>query len=297
MSDDHFERLPQNFHTSRQVAYKGRRESVTYRLLHDRRAIAAALVLIIMSVVCLFAFLSPYDPNHLSLSERLLPPSSSHWFGTDDHGRDYFTRILYGGRVSLSVGLFSMMIATILGTIIGTISGYLGGFTDSLFMRFLDIFMSLPSFFVLMILNAYLKPSVQNIIIIIGLLSWMDVARIVRSQTMSIKEQEFMLYAKSIGVKMWRSIFRHIIPGVMPSIVVAASLNVANAILTESALSFLGLGVQPPASSWGSMLNNAQEYIGTATYLAVFPGILILVVILSFNVLGDALRDALEPRS
>jgi peptide/nickel transport system permease protein len=271
--------------------------SAIYRLLHDRRAIAAGIVLIVLSIVCLLAFLSPYDPNHLSLQERLLPPSSSHWFGTDDHGRDYLTRILYGGRVSLSVGLLSMVIATTLGTIIGTVSGYLGGFIDSLLMRFLDIFMSLPSFFVLMILNAYLKPSVRNIIIIIGLLSWMDVARIVRSQTMSIKEQEFMLYARSIGVKMWRAIFRHIVPGVMPSIVVAASLNVANAILTESALSFLGLGVQPPASSWGSMLNHAQEYIGTATYLAFFPGVLILAVILSFNVLGDVLRDALEPRN
>jgi ABC-type dipeptide/oligopeptide/nickel transport systems, permease components len=297
MPDDHFERLPQVKYLSRQVAYKGRRESVVYRLCHDRRAITAGIVLIIMSAFCLFAFLSKYDPNQLSLQERLLSPSPAHWFGTDDHGRDYFTRVLYGGRVSLSVGLFSMVIATILGTIIGTISGYLGGFIDSLFMRFLDIFMSLPSFFVLMILNAYLKPSVQNIIIIIGLLSWMDVARIVRSQTMSIKEQEFMLYARSIGVKMWRAIFKHIVPGVMPSIVVAASLNVANAILTESALSFLGLGVQPPASSWGSMLNHAQEYIGTATYLAIFPGVLILIVILSFNVLGDALRDALEPRN
>jgi peptide/nickel transport system permease protein len=227
--------------------------------------------------------------------DKLHYPSWSHWFGTDDHGRDYLTRVLYGGQVSLAVGLFSMLIAVSLGTIIGTVSGYLGGLIDGLFMRFLDVFMSLPSFFILMILNAYLKPSVQNMIIIIGLLSWMDVSRIVRSQAMSIKEQEFMLYVKSIGMNMWRVIFKHLIPGVMPSIVVAASLNVANAILTESALSFLGLGVQPPASSWGSMLNNAQGYIGTASYLAIFPGVLILVVILSFNVIGDALRDALEP--
>lgn len=297
MHDERFELLPHIAQSSGQVAYKERRESVLYRLCHDKRAIAACIVLIIISAFCLFAFLSPYDPNYLSIQDKLLSPSATHWFGTDDHGRDYFTRVLYGGRVSLAVGLFSMLIAVFLGTIVGTVSGYLGGFVDSFFMRFLDIFMSLPSFFVLMILNAYLKPSVQNIIIIIGLLSWMDVARVVRSQTMSIKEQEFMLYARAIGVRMWRAIFKHIVPGVMPSIVVAASLNVANAILTESALSFLGLGVQPPASSWGSMLNNAQGYIGTATYLAVFPGVLILVVILSFNILGDTLRDALEPKN
>jgi peptide/nickel transport system permease protein len=295
MHDVRYELLNPATLVSKQVTYTERRETVLYRLFRDRRAVTAGSVLVLLSIICLLAFLSPYDPNQLSIVDKLHAPSWAHWFGTDDHGRDYFTRILYGGQVSLAVGLLSMLIAVSLGTIVGTVSGYLGGVIDSLFMRFLDVFMSLPSFFILMILNAYLKPSVQNMIIIIGLLSWMDVARIVRSQTMSIKEQEFMLYAKSIGVKMWRTIFKHLIPGVMPSIVVAASLNVANAILTESALSFLGLGVQPPASSWGSMLNNAQGYLGTASYLAIFPGILILIVILSFNVIGDALRDALEP--
>ncbi|WP_338000562.1 ABC transporter permease [Sporolactobacillus sp. CQH2019] len=295
MYDGRFELLNQGSIVTEQVTYKERRETVLYRLIHDRRAVTAGSVLIVLTIVCLFAFLSPYDPNQLSIADKLRAPSWAHWFGTDDHGRDYLTRILYGGRVSLAVGLLSMLIAVSLGTLIGTVSGYLGGGVDSLFMRTLDVFMTLPSFFILMILNAYLKPSVANMIIIIGLLSWMDVARIVRSQTMSIKEQEFMLYAQSIGVRMWRAIFKHLIPGVMPSIVVAASLNVANAILTESALSFLGLGVQPPASSWGSMLNNAQDYIGTAGYLAIFPGVLILIVILSFNIIGDALRDAIEP--
>lgn len=280
----------------KQVIYSVRNRSTVSRLLHDRRAVFCMAILLLLVLLCLFAFLSPYDPNHLSIQERLNPPSAAHWFGTDDHGRDYLTRVLYGGRVSLSVGFLSMLIAVLVGISIGTISGYLGGIIDSLFMRFLDLFMSLPSFFLLMILNAYLKPSVRNIIIIIGLLSWMDVARIVRSQTMSLKEQEFMLYSRTIGESMGRTIIRHVVPGAMPSIVVAASLNVANAILTESALSFLGLGVQPPASSWGSMLNNAQGYIGTADYLAVFPGVLILIVILSFNILGDTLRDALEPK-
>jgi peptide/nickel transport system permease protein len=298
VADNHFRLLtPGRLDNSRQVVYEQRRRTVIQRLLHDKRAVIAALILAALTLVTLFAFLSPYDPNQLSVQNKLLAPSTAHWFGTDDHGRDYLTRVLYGGRVSLAVGLLSMLIAVGLGTLIGTVSGYLGGLIDSLLMRFLDVFMSLPAFFVLMILNAYLKPSIRNMIIIIGLLSWMDTARIVRSQTMSLKQQEFMLYARSIGLSMQRMILKHIIPGVLPSIVVAASLNVANAILTESALSFLGLGVRPPASSWGSMLNNAQGYIGQATYLAVFPGILILIVILSFNVLGDALRDALETRN
>nr|WP_260447564.1 ABC transporter permease [Listeria booriae] len=265
-------------------------------LLSQKRGIFAIAVLLILALACGFAFLSPYDPNALSIQDKLLPPSSSHWFGTDDHGRDYLTRVLYGGRVSLTVGFFAMLIALVVGTVAGTVSGYFGGFVDSLLMRFLDIFMSIPSFFLLMILNAYLKPGIGNIILIIGLLSWMDVARIVRAETLSLKEREFILYSKSSGAGVWHIITRHIIPNAMPSIVVAASLNIAAAILTESALSFLGLGVQQPNSSWGSMLNNAQGYIGDATYLALFPGALILLTILSFNVLGDVFRKGLEPR-
>ncbi|EUJ48949.1 ABC transporter permease [Paenilisteria rocourtiae] len=265
-------------------------------LLSEKRGLISIGILLFLALACSLAFLSPYDPNALSIQDKLLPPSSSHWFGTDDHGRDYFTRVLYGGRVSLTVGFLAMLIALVVGTIAGTISGFFGGIVDSLLMRFLDIFMSIPSFFLLMILNAYLKPGIGNIILIIGLLSWMDVARIVRAETLSLKEREFILYSKSSGAGVWHIIVRHIIPNAMPSIVVAASLNIAAAILTESALSFLGLGVQQPNSSWGSMLNNAQGYIGDATYLALFPGALILLTILSFNVLGDVFRKGLEPR-
>ncbi|WP_430539406.1 ABC transporter permease [Listeria rocourtiae] len=265
-------------------------------LLSEKRGLISIGILVFLALACSLAFLSPYDPNALSIQDKLLPPSSSHWFGTDDHGRDYFTRVLYGGRVSLTVGFLAMLIALVVGTIAGTISGFFGGIVDSLLMRFLDIFMSIPSFFLLMILNAYLKPGIGNIILIIGLLSWMDVARIVRAETLSLKEREFILYSKSSGAGVWHIIVRHIIPNAMPSIVVAASLNIAAAILTESALSFLGLGVQQPNSSWGSMLNNAQGYIGDATYLALFPGALILLTILSFNVLGDVFRRGLEPR-
>lgn len=271
------------------------RHSSTWRyLLHDKRAVFALSVLVILTLASLLAFVSPYDQNALSATERLMPPSASHWFGTDDHGRDYLTRVLYGGRISITVGLLSMVIAIVVGTLAGTISGYFGGVIDNLMMRFLDIFMSIPSFFLLMILNAYLKPGIANIIIIIGLLSWMDVARIVRAETLTLKGREFVLYAKSSGANVMRIIVKHIIPNALPSIVVAASLNIAGAILTESALSFLGLGVQQPNASWGSMLNNAQGFMANASYLALFPGVFILLTILAFNILGDVFRKAMS---
>ncbi|ANZ94264.1 MULTISPECIES: ABC transporter permease [Brochothrix] len=275
------------------VVQKTRNSSTWRFILADKRAIFAISVLVILSVASLLAFLTPYDQNALSIQDKLLPPSGSHWFGTDDHGRDYFTRVLYGGRISIAVGVLSMIIAIVVGTLAGTISGYFGGVIDNLMMRFLDIFMSIPSFFLLMILNAYLKPGIGNIIVIIGLLSWMDVARIVRAETLTLKGREFVMYAQSSGAGFMRIILKHIIPNAIPSIVVAASLNVAGAILTESALSFLGLGVQQPNASWGSMLNNAQGYMGDATYLAIFPGLLILLTILSFNILGDVFRKAM----
>lgn len=285
----------QDFERDAEVVHATRERSFWRFMLADRRAVFATSVLILITVACIFAFLSPYDPNALSVQDKLMPPNSSHWFGTDDHGRDYLTRVLYGGRVSLLVGVFAMMIVVVVGTLAGTVSGYFGGFIDNMVMRFLDIFMSIPSFFLLMILNAYLKPGISNIIIIIGLLSWMEVARIVRAETLTLKNVNSFC-TQVFGWRIFHIMFKHIIPNAMPSIVVAASLNVATAILTESALSFLGLGVQQPNASWGSMLNNAQGYVGEATYLALFPGLLILMTILSFNVLGDVLRKGLSRR-
>lgn len=212
-------------------------------------------------------------------------------------GRDYFARALYGGRVSLTVGFLSMIISTIIGTIVGTVSGYFGGKVDSIIMRTIDILMSIPTFFLILILNAYLKPGIQNIIIIIGLFSWMGIARIVRAETLSVKEREYVLYSKVIGEKSNVIILKHIIPNIFPTIMVASTLNIAGAILTESSLSFLGLGVRQPDSSWGSMLKYAQGYMGDAPYLALFPGILILLTVLSFNVLGDVFRVAFEPKA
>lgn len=266
------------------------------QLKENKLGMAAIIVISILVISSILAFLSPYDPNSINVSNRLASPGFKNIFGTDDMGRDYLTRALYGGRVSLTVGFSSMLISTVIGTIVGTISGYLGGRVDNLIMRTIDILMCIPTFFLILILNAYLKPGIQNIIIIIGVFSWMGIARIVRAETLTIKEREYVLYAKVSGEKSKNIILKHIIPNIFPTIIVASTINIATAILTESSLSFLGLGVQQPNSSWGSMLKNAQGYIGESPHLAIFPGVLILLTVLSFNILGDIFRVAFEPK-
>jgi len=266
------------------------------QLMEQKAGFAALIILTLFILLAIFAFLVPYDPNAIVVAERLQPPSAAHWFGTDDYGRDYFARALYGGRVSLSVGFMAMAISIIVGTAVGTMSAYFGGWFDNLMMRLVDIFMSIPSFFIMLVLNAYLKPGISTIVIIIGLLSWMNISRIVRAETLSIKEREYVLYARVSGQSVFKIITRHIVPNIMPTIIVAATINIAGAIMMESALSFLGLGVQQPNSSWGSMLNNAQGFIGEAPYLALFPGLFILLTVLSFNFLGDVFRAAFEPK-
>ncbi|HAE92856.1 ABC transporter permease [Tissierella praeacuta] len=271
--------------------------NLKYQLKQNKLGIIALIIISILILTSIFAFLSTHDPNKIDVMNSLSFPSKEHIFGTDEMGRDYFARSLYGGRVSLIVGFLSMLISTVIGTIVGTISGYFGGRVDSLIMRCIDILMSIPTFFLILILNAYLKPGIQNIIIIIGLFSWMGIARIVRAETLTVKEREYVLYSKVIGEKPNIIILKHIIPNILPTVIVASTLNIANAILTESSLSFLGLGVRQPDSSWGSMLKYAQGYIGDAPYLALFPGILILLTVLSFNILGDVFRVAFEPKA
>ncbi|MBL5912095.1 ABC transporter permease [Enterobacter asburiae] len=270
-------------------------QQVRHQLRRNRPAQFSLFVLFIFVVAALCAGLSPYDPDRMALGARTLPPDAAHWFGTDEYGRDYFTRALYGGQISLMVGFLAMLFSTLIGTVVGTVSGYFGGWLDNLMMRAVDILMAIPAFFLLLVVNAYLKPGVDNIILIISLLTWMNMSRLVRAETLSVKEREYVLYARASGEHPLRIIARHIIPGVLPTIIVAATLNIASAILIESTLSFLGLGVQAPAASWGSMLNNAQSYIGEASWLAMFPGILILLTVFSFNVLGDVFRTAFEP--
>lgn len=275
-------------------------KSVWWRMWHalkeNKLAMLCLVLLGIIILASVLAPLSPYDPDALDFIHKLQLPSKEHPFGTDEMGRDQFTRALYGGRISLTVAFCAMLISIAAGTLVGTISGYVGGKLDAVIMRGIDILMSVPSFLLIVVLNAFLSPSLTTLILVIALFGWMSVARIVRAETLSLKERDFVLASKGLGAGSFTIIFQHIIPNTMSSVIVAASLSIAKAILTESSLSFLGFGVQLPLSSWGSMLQSAQLYILDRPTLAVFPGILILITVLSFNILGDTLRTALEPK-
>ena len=265
-------------------------------LKENKLAMMCAIILLIITLMAFLAPLSPYDPDAQDVMSILQKPSAKYWFGTDELGRDYFTRALYGGRISLSVGFLSMLLSTALGTVIGTVSGYMGGKIDGFLMRFTDIFMSVPSMMLMVVINALFPPKVWSMIVILGLFEWCQIARITRAETLSLKERDFVLAAKHLGASHANIIFKHIIPNMSSSIIVAGSLAVARAILTESALSFIGLGVQLPKASWGTMLQSAQMYMTDVPTLAVFPGVFIVLTVFSFNILGDALRVALEPK-
>ena len=210
----------------------------------NKLAVAGAVAILLLALISIFAFLYPVDPNAISATERLNAPSMSHLFGTDDMGRDYLARCIYGGRASLLVGFLSMILSTALGVIVGSISGFVGGTVDAVLMRLVDALMSLPTFLIMIVMNAFLKPGLQNIVLIIGFLTWMNIARIVRGETISLNEREYVIYAKISGQKKLSTIVHHILPNIMPIIIVAATMNIANAILMESALSFFGLGIQ-----------------------------------------------------
>lgn len=265
-------------------------------LRKNKVATVSVVLLAILIIAVLLAPLSPYDPYKLDASQKLQGISSSHWFGTDEYGRDYFTRTLYGGRVSLLVGFMSMIMTVVIGTSLGVFSGYVGGKVDMFLMSFTDIFLALPSMLLMVILNTFLKPGLPTLIVVLSLFSWASVARITRAETMSLKERDFVVATQNLGASNFRVIIKHIIPNILGPVIVAASLSVANAILMESSLSFLGLGVQIPRASWGSMLQGAQAHILDYPLLAVYPGVMILITVLSFNLLGDILRNALEPK-
>lgn len=265
-------------------------------LKENKLALVAVVIIFTFCLASTLAFLSPFDPNQIDPINRLKSPDSTNLFGTDNMGRDYLTRALYGGRVSLMVGFLSMVISTSVGTIIGSISGFFGGKVDGFITRCIDILMSIPTFFLILVVNSYLGSGIQNIILVIGFLGWMGVARIVRAETLSVKEREYVLYAKSIGQSDFKIITKHIIPSILPTVIVASSINIASAILMESSLSFLGLGVQQPNASWGSMLKDAQGFLADAPHMALFPGIFILLTVLSFNLIGDTLRSVFEAK-
>lgn len=254
------------------------------------------LVLLLLIVSILAPWLAPYDPGQIDLNNILAPPSAEHLFGTDPLGRDVLSRMVWGARISLLVGFVATGIAIIIGTIMGAVSGYYGGWLDSIIMRFVDIMLCFPTFFLILAVIAFLEPSIWNIMIIIGLTGWMSVTRLVRADFISLRERDFVRAARAIGASDTRIIFLHILPNAMASILVAATLGIAGAILTESALSFLGIGVQPPTPSWGNILTGGYSYIDIAWWLSLYPGLAILITVVGYNLLGEGIRDILDPR-
>lgn len=257
----------------------------------------ASIVLFFILVAVFAPFIATYDPAVTNLTATFLPPSSEHYFGTDDIGRDVFSRVVYGTRVSLFVGFIAVGISLIIGVVLGLISGYYGGKVDSIIMRFTDIMLSFPTFFLILAVIAFLKPSLINVMVVIGLTGWMGVARLVRAEVMSVKGREYITAAVLQGLSHRRVMFKHILPNVLSPVFVTATLSIAGAILLESSLSFLGLGVQPPKSSWGNILTNGQENIIHAWWLSLFPGLAIVFTALGYNLLGEGLRDLLDPKT
>jgi peptide/nickel transport system permease protein len=260
-----------------------------------RLALAGAVVLLLLSLSALLASLSPYDPNRTSLLARFQAPSLAHPFGTDDLGRDELTRVLIGGRVSLAVGILATLVSITVGTLVGAAAGYFGGATDSVLMRLTEMFVAFPPLFILILLASLFGTSFWTIVLVVGLLRWMQVARLVRASFLQIKEQDFVMAARALGASTGSLMWRHILPNALSPIIVAATLGVAGAILAESTLSFLGLGIQLPTATWGNMLRAAQTDMATAPWLAFFPGFFIFLSILAINYVGDGLRDALDP--
>lgn len=276
--------------------------------VRHRMALIGLIVVVTLALGAIFApVLRPYDPYKSSFRTRYEPPSLTYPMGTDDLGRDILTRILYGGRISLSIGVLAMFLAVIIGTLVGSIAGFYGGRIDNVLMRFTDLMLSLPQLFVLILMTLLLRTldipwlqaagGVPAIVLVIGLLSWMTVARLVRGSFLSLKEKEFVEAARAVGTSNARIMFRHILPNAMSPIIVAATLRVASSIITESGLSFLGFGVQPPTPTWGNMLRNAQdEMLKGHLWIAFFPGLMIFITVIAINYIGDGLRDALDPR-
>ncbi len=268
------------------------------RFLAHRLAVVGIFVLAALALLSVLApLVSPYDPEKTALLLIHEPPSIAHPFGTDGIGRDLATRILYGGRVSLAVGVLAMTVAISLGTLIGGIAGFYGRWIDATLMRLVDVMFSFPRLFLLIIISALFRGmSPATIIVALGLLSWMTTARLVRASFLSLKEREFVTAAHCVGARDRRIIWRHILPNSLAPIIVAATLGVAGAIITESTLSFLGLGIQPPTPSWGNMLEDATDELNRAPWTGVFPGLVIFLAVVSINFIGDGLRDALDPR-
>ncbi len=267
------------------------------RFLKNRLALSGLIIVLFFFLVSFFApLISPHDPAEIDRDNILSSPSWEYVFGTDKTGRDVFSRMVYGSRISLKVGFVAVGISLIIGIFIGAVAGYYGGIADAIVMRFVDVMLCFPAFFLILAVIAILEPSIWNIMIVIGITGWMGIARLVRAEFLTLKERDFVLAAKAQGVGGMRIIFRHILPNAMGPILVAATLGVAGAILTESALSFLGIGIQPPTPSWGNILTEGKDTIDIAPWLSLYPGLAILVTVLGYNLLGEGIRDAMDPR-
>jgi peptide/nickel transport system permease protein len=268
------------------------------RLRKRRGAMVALGVLLIIVAFAIFApYVSPHDPIKQGWATVRKPPSSLHWFGTDEVGRDLFSRIIYGARASLLAGVISVTIAMLMGVPLGLLAGYRGGWIDSLISRFTDAMLACPFLILAIAMAAFLGPSLSNAMIAIGITATPLFIRLTRGQMIAVKVEDYVEAARAVGNSPLRIAVRHILPNIMPQLLVQATLTIATAIIAESALSFLGLGQQPPQPSWGSMLNSAQRFLSNAPWMAIFPGLAIFVTVLSFNLLGDGLRDALDPRA
>lgn len=267
------------------------------RLLGNFAFTAGLLLTVLLVLVALAApLLAPYDPNFQETSRRLEQPSKQHLLGLDDLGRDVLSRILFGARISLRVGFSVVLLASVIGITLGAISGYFGGWADTIVMRLSDILLAFPGILLAIALVAVLGPSLNNVILALATIGWVSYARLVRGQVLKVREMEYVTAARALGARSPRVIMLHVLPNVINPVIVMATLGLAGAILAEAALSFLGLGVQPPTPSWGAMLTSGRRYLGLANHLAIFPGAAIMLAVMGLNFLGDGLIDALDPK-
>lgn len=275
---------------------ESRWEKVKRFMRTNKLATASLFFIVFIILVAIFApVFAPYDPYAQNTENRQMPPSFEHWLGTDELGRDVLSRIIYGARISLIIGLVPTSLSMMLGILLGLMAGYLGKWVDNIIMRFADIMLAFPSLLLAMVVTYTLGSGIVNIFIALSLVNWAGTARIVRAQTISLKEGEMVEGARAIGVSKWKIMFRHILPNCLPSLIVQFTLDIPGSILSESSLSFLGVGAQPPSTSWGLMVTRGKDYLFTEPWLAIAPGVIILLVVLAFNFLGDGLRDSLDP--
>lgn len=267
-------------------------------LIQNKGAVVGLVIIVLLVFVAVFGkWIMPYDPNLSDMTKSFLPPDSQHWFGTDQLGRDIFSRIIDGTHISLTVGITAVAISLTIGTILGSIAGYRGGRADTIIMRVMDMMLAVPSILLAITFMAAFGKGIDKAVMAIGLVCIPEYARIVRGSILSVKENDYVQAAKVIGNKDYRIVFKHILPNIVSSIVVRATLGISTAVLDTSALGFLGLGVQPPFAEWGDMLGRARGFIFSAPYTLIFPGIAITITVLAFNLLGDGLRDAIDPKS